>query len=115
MTYLRPDNRKGLGLDVPGPEEPSYFGGSTTAGPRRWWLAGRNLASSIVRFVVWGGITAVYLVELIHKPHAVSGDWLPVVAVGMLALSAVPSIVYFLMPGRFASVVDPAQTADDAD
>jgi hypothetical protein len=94
MTYLRPD-KKGLGLDVPGADEPSSFPGRADTRPRRWWLAGRSLAGSLVACVCWTGLSVFRLVEIVTRPGASATDWLVLVLSSLLALASVPSIVFF--------------------
>lgn len=94
MTYLRPD-KKGLGLDAPGPDEPSSFAGRADARRRPWWVLGGNFVGSIVFCVVWTGYAVTRLVANVSKSDATGTDWLLFVLVSLLALGVVPSVVFF--------------------
>ena len=94
MTYIRPD-KKGLGLDVPGPDEPSHLPGRADSGPRHWWLTGRSLAGSIAFSALWTGYAVLRLVYIVTKPEVSAMDWLMLALPSSLALVSVPSIVFF--------------------
>ncbi|MCU1528785.1 MAG: hypothetical protein JWP75_2548 [Frondihabitans sp.] len=110
MTYLRPD-KKGLGLDVPGPDEPSYFSGQADSGSHRWWMTGRGLASSVVISVVWTGWAVMTLIEVVSSPHTSSSDWLQLILTSVLALASFPSVVIFARSRRPGSTIAPAESS----
>ncbi|BDZ50759.1 hypothetical protein GCM10025867_30000 [Frondihabitans sucicola] len=87
--------KKGLGLDVTGPDEPSYLPGPVVARPRHWWLTGRSLASSILFCALWTGYAVLRFVEIMSKSHVSGTDWLLFALPTFLALGAVPSVVFF--------------------
>lgn len=99
MAHLEPD-KKGLGLDVIAPDEPSYLPGPDFARPRHWWLTGRSLPSAIVFCGLWSLYAAFRLVEIIMKSKVSGSDWLLLALPSFLALGSVPSIVFFARAAR---------------
>ena len=99
MTNMRPE-RRGLGLDIPGPDEPSFLPGAAGARPSRSWLAGRNLVGSLIRSLFFTGYAVWGLVHAITNAHGAGTFWLMFVFAALMALWSLSSVIYFALRRR---------------
>jgi hypothetical protein len=113
MTYIRPD-KKGLGLDIPGPDEPSYYSSDADTEVPRRWLMGRSPLGSVVAGIFWMGVAVFYFVGNLYKPHTQGMDWFMPVAWGALSLTAFGSALYYSRSRRARSRLKASATDESS-